>query len=557
MISSSQRSFIQYLLFFTLTLLVYSITYRAGFVTDFMGWLHNVYHYPFAAVVNSEANNIKSFYHFTHLLMYGMTALFGRAGLPWFLVFAALFSLNAFLIFKFFIKIFDAYEVENGKIISWIGILAFILSPYQAEVMVWRASFHYLTAFAMMLSVVHLMMAYLKNPSPKYPYFALVIFICSVFSLEFFIFTPLVVFLILAFLWLSFPDSFNLKKAFLGFVFTPLSIVGIYFICHYFIRGEWFAHGRGANNLNILSLDSFSTYAQYIVKELFFIRYLDPSVKKMIFSSLTPPSVSWVILSIFFTVFTLGLYFFERFSGKNKVLYLCFGLFSLLLLPVLNLYFAWELLSENDRYGYMASAFLFMGFALLLSKLPQIIFYAVSMIYLGISGFLLMKTNKIWWESEQVYSQVTTSFKWWEAEDILVLNAPDNYEGIPMFRVMDAADSGIREAVEVYNKKEVKARMIDVLQYNLTSPNDGAKVQVVSPDTLVVTFNQWGNWWFHKGIGASDYGTEDYAVKIDFNGCGRCYKFILKNQRANRVILFQNGGALKEVDMEKLGVEQE
>jgi hypothetical protein len=546
-----------YSLLFTITLLVYSITYQAGFVTDFMGWLHSFDHYTFTDVVNSEANNIKSFYHFTHILMYGFTALFGRSGLPWFLVFAALFSLNAFLVFTFFIKIFDAFEVKNGETIAWIGILAFILSPYQAEIMVWRASFHYLTAFAMMMGIVHLVMAYLKNPLPRYIYIALGIFVCSVFSLEFFLFTPLVVFLILAFLWLSFPDSFNLKKVFFGFVFTPLSIMSIYFVAHYFMRGEWFAHGRGAANLNILSLNSFSTYAQYLLKELFFIRYLDSSLKKMIFSSLTPPSVSWGILGIFFTVFSLGLFFFERFSGKNKALYLCFGLFSLLLLPVLNLYFSWELLSENDRYGYMASAFLFMGFALFLSKLPQIVFYAISIIYLGISGFFLLKTNKIWWESEQIYSQVTTSFKWWKADEILVLNAPDNYEGIPMFRVMDTEDSGIREAVEVYNKKDLKAQMVDVLQYNLTSPKDGVKVQVLAADTLVVTLNQWGNWWFHKGIGASDYETDDYKVKIDFNGCGRCYKFILKNKRDNRVILFQNGGTLKEVDLEKIGVEQE
>jgi hypothetical protein len=544
-----------FFLFFALTVLLYGNTYKAGFVTDFMGWLSNFDHYSFKAVLNSEANNIKSFYHFTHLLMYGMTAVFGRSGLPWFLLFSALFSLNAYLVFRLFIKIFEALGVENGRIIAWIGVLAFVLSPYQAEVMVWRASFHYLTAFAMMLGIVNLSLAYLENPLPKYVYWATGIFICSVFALEFFLFTPFVVALLMTFWWLNFPNSFNLKKVILGFVLTPLSIMGVYFISHYFIRGEWFAHGRGAANLNLLSLNSFSTYGKYVLKELFFVRYFTPAVKHKIFNQMDSPSLAWVISIVLIAITALGLLYFKRYSPKNKALFFSFSVFSLLLVPVLNLYFAWELLSENDRYGYMASAFLFMAFTLVLSQLPKPVFYGLSLMYLLISSYFLLKTNRLWHASEKVYSSLTESFHWWEAEEVLVLNAPDNYQGIPLFRVYEN-DSGIREAAEVYNKRPVKAKMLDVLQYNLTSPTDGANVRVESDSVLVVSLNQWGNWWFHKGIGAANYETADYQVKIDFNGCGRCYKLILKNRKANRVILFQNAGALKEVDFERIGIEQ-
>lgn len=544
-----------YILFFTLTVLVYGLTYKAGFVTDFMGWLYNFDHYPFKAVLNSEANNIKSFYHFTHLLMYGMTALFGKQGLPWFLLFSALFSLNAFWVYRLFIKIFDALALENGQIIATIGILCFMLSPYQAEVMVWRASFHYLTAFAMMLGIVHLALLYVKNPLPHYAYLAIGIFLCSAFALEFFLFTPFVVLILLAFWALNFPHSFDVKKALMWFVFTPLSIIGLYFIFHYNLRGEWFAHGRGAANLNIVSPEGFATYSKYVLKELFFIRHLPHLTKQKIFSACEIPTLSWAILFTVLAISVLGLAYFKALSAKNKALFLSFCLFSLLIIPVMNLYFAWELFSENDRYCYMASAFLFMGFALVLSKLPRVLFYALSISYLLFSSYLLMKTNRIWWKSEKVYSHLVENFHWWEADDILILNAPDNYAGIPMFRVY-GSDSGIREAVEVYHKRTLKARTIDVLQYNLTSPTDGAHVEVDSAGILIVTLNQWGNWWFRNGIGASDYETDDYSVKTDFKGCGRCYRLILKNQKANRVILFQNGNELKEVDMGKIGIEQ-
>jgi hypothetical protein len=67
--------------------------------------------------------------------------------------------------------------------------------------------------------------------------------------------------------------------------------------------------------------------------------------------------------------------------------------------------------------------------------------------------------------------------------------------------------------------------------------------------------NQRGSWWWHNARRATDYENDFYKVKVaddDFS-----YLLQLKHPQApNTVILFQNGGVWKEVDRNKLNVEQ-
>ena len=192
--------FQQYCCFLMLTLLVYFNTRHAGFVTDFLGWQSDFDNNSAWAVINGDRYNIKSFYHFTHILMYAMTTVYRLNGTAWFLLFSSLFALNGLLVFRLFIYLFNKLEIPHSTTIASVGILFFMLSPYQAEVMVWRASFHYLTGFAMMLGFVHLCLQYIDNQRFRYWIWAILIFFCSIFSLEFFLFIPFVVLILIVFL---------------------------------------------------------------------------------------------------------------------------------------------------------------------------------------------------------------------------------------------------------------------------------------------------------------------------------------------------------------------
>jgi hypothetical protein len=494
--------------------------------------------------------------------MYVLVAAFRMWGLPWFLVFTSLFALNALLVYRLFEFLFKKCGFQDDKNIILIGVLFFLLSPYQAEVMVWRASFHYLLAFAMMLSIVHWSLKYLENPLPKYAFYATFLYILSVFSLEFFLFTPFVVLILLVFLWINVPHSFDFKKTFTRFVGIPLSIIALYFVFYRATHDRWVAHYGVENHVKIVSPEAFATYGKYVVKYLGFLRHFKHTTKETIFNYFNTPLISsslamtsWVILSLVLITAVVGLVFLKKMTARNKLIFLNFGLFSLLLAPVMTLYFSYVLLTENDRYGYMASAFLFMGFSLFLSRLPKWFYYGISLVFLSISSILLIKTNRIWWKSEKVFSTINKDFHWHDADEILILNAPDNYSGMPMYRIWNE-NSGIKEAVEAHQRLKIKARMIDVAQYNLTTPSDGAHVRVDSVNQIMVILNQWGNWWWRNGKGANDYENALYKIEFDYKGCGNCYRMTLKNNVPKRVLLFQVGNQLKEVDMGKIGVEQ-
>jgi hypothetical protein len=81
----------------------------------------------------------------------------------------------------------------------------------------------------------------------------------------------------------------------------------------------------------------------------------------------------------------------------------------------------------------------------------------------------------------------------------------------------------------------------------MTTINDGVSVKKVSHDTVIVTLNQWGNWWWRSGRGAENYENHLYKVQFDYNGCGNCYRLILKDSTVKKTLIYQDGYQLKEL----------
>lgn len=536
-----------YAFFWLILFVVYWQTRNAGFVTDFYGWMTNFDTLRFADCINGTHYNIKSFYQVTHLIMYALTYLFRMKGLPWYIVFVSLNALNIVFLYKIFTKITSKLQIENAEIITILGLLMFVASPYQSEVMVWRASFHYLLGFGFMLSILLLFFKYMDEPKLKYWLWAIAIFITSIFSIEYFLFTPFLLLVFILFWFLNDLKQYDYMDLLLRFFVVPLFLVGCYFLMYKSANGKWVAHYGASSENNLFSLNSFSTYGKYLFKHLFFIRYLDHKNKEAFFNFFNTPSVSGLVLGIVSSITILGLVFFQKLSGKGRLLFLNFGFFSVLLTPVLTLFFSTLLLIENDRYGYFPSAFLMFGLALGLSYLPKRLFYFSAVAYILFSFFLLLKTNRMWYHAENVRHNLVENFHWWEGGNIIFLNVPDNIKGVYIYRA--ASDtSGLVESIEIVRQRKIKARTFDAAQYNLTSINDGVSVKMPSRDTAIVTLNQWGNWWWRGGKGASDYENEVYKVQFDYNGCGNCYRLILKDTTKKHTLIYQVGYELKEVN---------
>ncbi len=537
-----------YFFFFFLVLAFYWDTREAGFVTDFLDWQTKFDTFSFGQIIHPTEDGIKSFYHLTHLQMYALSSLFGTSGLPWFLIFVALFALNGLFVFLFFQKLFTAFDLKNESEIAFIGVLCFLLSPYQAEVVVWRAAFHYFTAFLMLVGYLLLVIKYLQKPNPQLVVGATFLYACSIFALEFFYLTPFLAAVLVLFWQLNAAEKLsNLRKIYTFFVGIPLSILGIYFVIYHFSYGKWIAHYGADAHKNLFSPEAFATYAKYVTKHLFFIRYLENHVKTPFFHYFDAPNVAWTVLIGVVSAGILGLIFFKKMRPAPRFMYLSFVYFSILIAPALSLFFVTGLLTENDRFGYIASPFLFMFITLLLSRLPRVIFRSLMAIFLGFNVFFLVKTTRFWFLAERVQTNLIQTYNFWEADEVLSLNTPDNFEGMPMFKVWDD-ESGITKTLSAFRRRKPTGKIYDVQRYNLVNSSDGVHVRVNAPDSLTVLFNQYGTWWWREPT----YETPQYRVKA---GVGS-YTLKLKPTNLKRVIIFQVGNTWREVDMSKIEVEQ-
>lgn len=537
-----------YFFFFFLILVVYWDTRDAGFVTDFLDWQTKFDTFSFGQIIHPTQDGIKSFYHLTHLQMYALTAAFGTSGLPWFLVFVSLFALNGLFVFLFFQKLFTAFDLKNGSEISFMGVLCFLLSPYQAEVMVWRAAFHYFTAFAMMMGYLLLTIKYLQKPNTKIVIDATILYAFSVFALEFFYFTPFLAAILLIFWQLNTSAQMpKWKKIYTFFVGIPLSILGIYFLIYHFSYNKWIAHYGADAHKNLFSPEAFSTYGKYVVKHLFYIRYQENYIKVPIFQFFDAPNVAWTVLGIVIGTGVLGIIFFKKMNVISRFTYLNFIVFSILIAPAISLFFVTGLLSENDRFGYFASPFLFMGATLLMARLPKLIFRSSMAVFLGFSLFFLVKTTNYWFLSERIQTNLTKTYNFWDYDEVLSLNTPDNFAGIPMFKVWDD-ESGIPKTLLAFQRRKIKGKIYDVQRYNMVNSTDGVHVKVNTPDSLTVLFNQFGTWWWKEPT----YETPQYRITEGVGG----YTLKLKPTNLKRIVIFQAGNTWHEVDLSKIGVEQ-
>ncbi len=546
-----------FLIFFTLLLVVYYPTRQAGFFSDFLGWQQSYNTQSFWQVLQADDRKIKSFYHLTHAAMWLMTWLFGFNGLAWYVVHSFLVALNATLILRLFIRLSQYFKFDKAELVGFLGLLAFLLSPYIAEVMVWRAAFHFPFAFTLQLWILHLVLNYYEKPQLKTAILGCFLFCISIFSLEYFFITPALAFAILLLLGLNDKTNFLTQKRqfaqnFLFFVGIPIVGIVVYTAAYFAKNGKLIAHGREDASSLFTNLNSYSTYGKYITKHLFFIRHLEHADKVAFFQFFNQKWVEWSIAALILTITVVGLYRFSRLSGFWKMLFASFCFFSLLMLPSVSQFFESILLSENDRYGFFPAPFLMLVLALLLSRLPRSLFLSVMIGYLILSFTLTYRTNSYWAQAGRVYWGLIDDFKWRDAkEDIVLLNVPDCLNGMCMYRSYDYI-SAFACVMDIYKGTKLFNKTHEAMRYNMTHESDGVYVVMDSPDTARVVFNQFGSWWMMKSYSTSDYEMPTFKVK---QGDGD-YKFILKPSPRPRIFLFQSGDKWHVLDTTKIGIVQ-
>ncbi|MFZ1678120.1 MAG: hypothetical protein WBP41_04640 [Saprospiraceae bacterium] len=530
-----------FFIFWALTLLSFIPSIGAGFVFDFLGWQNAYAHGSFRDILNCFGYPGNQ--QFLHLVFYSFYKIFGIQGFWWYLFFCTLHALNGYILYLFILRIGQKWGGAISPVLAALCAVLFLLHPYEIEAVVWKVCVHYLLSCTELLLIFLAFLSYTESGERKMILCGSLIFLISLFTLELSLITPLALTL---FGLISYLISANHNKQILtrGLRFTGITwlLTICYLILNKITLGSIVGHYGEKVHLQFNLITIVSTEMKYLFKHLFYARFYSFKIKAILFDQfLSYPEVVFFLLTGMMSVFILYFIKINKLAFTTHVAFLGLCTSFLFLLPVSNMYFFHLGVGMNDRYSYIPMAFLCLALAGILSKCSGWVRILVISIYLIPCIFYQQKTLRYWEQSTEVLQSLKMSFRWHDAPFVFVLNSPDNFNGIIMASISNVP-SGIEELIDFQTPHPFNGKMIDVLQFNMTTMNDGVKVEQVGPRQLKVTFNQWGNWWHRLGIGATSYENEYYKVEtLDYP-----YLVTFKQIPQGSVFLYQDGKELKE-----------
>ena len=545
------------MIFWVLWVLLFALYYpaaKAGFVTDFTGWLDQVKNHGFWENINRTNFHARSLYQFTQFATYIFYKLFGINPWLWHLLFITLHAINATLLFVFCNRLLDDSGVANGRTLSFAAVVLFCVSPYMSEVIVWEPSFHFLQGLLFILLILTRVQQFIYTGKKKYAAWAALFYLLSIFTLEIFYITPWLV-LALA-IFYRFTPSFNkglLGKILLYFFLPSIILFLVRLLLFRLFYGDWVSR-IGTDAVTGMQVSVLGKPAKYIFHLLFLGRFLSNGIKDRVYEFCD--SVKGIVL--FYSVIGLcGVYIIARFrtmSGKGRVASLLF-VYSLITLALLiPLWFGNLLLVIFDRYNYFTAAFFYSWFVVMIS------FITIKYVRLGIFALYALlnlrfaiKVSRYWGKSARINHELLTHLPDPGNKTIILLNLPESMNGIPMIGSDKESEYKFMHNL-LLPDKQINNTVYDVLSYNLTTPEDGAHITVANDSTLHVTLNQWGTWWWFAGKGGYSYENADY--KLNLIDLGHWYELTLKKPSQNYLLLYETGGKWKVVDMSKRNEDQ-
>lgn len=520
------------MLFALLTHCFYHPTWNAGFVTDFTGLLWRFDGSNFWDVFNCFG--FPALEQFLNLCLYLFYQLFGKNPLAWYVLFTSFHLLNALLVWKFNTLVLHALKIEFAERIALFATLFFLLSPFHTEVVVWKVCLNFLMVSCFMLGSMIQMILWMEGRK-KHPYLALLLFFLALFTFELAIMLPVLCVVLIVFLPVKPIEGRSRPEALKKLILPQFTLLGVYFLLNKLVLGEWVGHYGPEVHFNFDGLLMSSNGLAYFFKLLAFSRYWEHGHKEAFLIFLQKPPVAILGLIVGLSLVLYGA--FGRVSRKLKVIALSLACFGLTVGPVSNLYFYYIQYLENDRYSYLPAAFFFLFLSLLLSYLPRRTYHVFAVAFIGISALLLWRTNQHWKSSTLVYQGLLDSFEWYDAPEVYLLNLPDNYKGVLLFRDFTQQNLAFADALKYIQEKPYEGKIYDVAQYNMVSINDGVNVAQDSTGLISVTFNQWGNWWWRKGIGMDKVvKKENYTLTNQ----GHHYEIAFDTLHPKAVLLYQD-----------------
>lgn len=529
------------LAFVLAALVLYWPSRNAGFVMDWLGWQYAYDRGGWAGIPGSFG--YPGLHPVLHLGNYILYWLFGANSPAWYLVFAGLHGINAWLLCRLALRLPLQLPASQTRFIGVGAGLLFLLSPYAVETVVWRVCLHYLLALMFALLALHSVLDDLYEEK-KYSWWKVQgLVLLALFTFEWSLVIP-VLLLTLVVIWHFSQKISRPLLPVLGRLLAPqIGLWAIYFLINKLRIGDWVGHYGAETHLNLRPAPIITNMLRYSVKQFGFMRHWEHPVKVQVFDGLEAGWPFWLGAGFVAAFAAIWMIYFRRLSPRLQWAGASMTWFFIALLPVSNLYFYYLMYSENDRYGYFASGFGWLALMLLLSFLPKILSRLVALALIALSLLLTVQMNRLWSDSEKVYDSLVRDFRWYDRDEVIILCSPDNYQGVFMFRIIGQLN-GFNEALELRRHKPFAGKMWEAAQFNMVYPEYGINAERDSSGLVYkVSFKQDGNWWWRNGIGAIDYETDRYVFrKKEWH-----MEVELKEKRPNTAVIYPSGGHWKEV----------
>ncbi len=543
MIAGKLKYLFAFVFFWLISLAFYFKTAGAGLVSDSIWWIQLYKLNGLDGILYAFGD--KSLHYVYQAIFFLLWKLFGLNGYAWMFLFVTLHACIAALAYNIFSILFSQEEIKSGSSIAFAGSLLFVVSPYLTETLVWYACIHYLVTVLLLLSSFRLVLAYLKHKQVKYIMAFYCCYVVALFALELSFVLPILLFVFFLF-WppkiLYGTDKTVLLKT---FVLPTFCLVLLYFLLSKIFRGSVVGHYGAQAHLNFHVPLLTGNLAKYLLKIFAFIQFAPYKYATLCYTFVEHEKNGW-IFAVLLIAGVLGfLLLHQKLSAKYRISLLLFAFFVIALLPVLNLFVTTIVNIEGDRFIYFASVFIYPFLALLCVSLFRKFGWVVLGVFLSLQVNFLLYNTQSWANCGTINSSLTTNFKWSTARQIYLLNMPDNFRGAYLYRGFPPENS-FALTMWIKENGSFAPQVKEILLYNMNNLNDGANVEKLSNTELKVTFNQWGNWWWWKGIGAQSYTTDDYNVAISDDG--HSYKITFTRKKPGTVYLYQVGGEWKEVE---------
>ena len=413
--------------FSLVTSLIYFNCFSIGFISDDFTYLLGVQQNGWQSVLNNFNDDF--FLPLTHIIQLIIFTFFGENST----VFHA-FQLVVHIAVGWQIYLLVKENCSREKtIFPFLCGIIFLILPYHTESVIWLASIGYLLSlFFGLLSIRH----YLNEN-----YFLFYLFLAlAIFSKEMGYIVPLIIVLLD---WYQFR-VYRLKSKAIPIGLIVIATLGIRFV----VLGSLIGGYGNAIHLNTNLLTLLKVPCVYLLKYITFFRYSQSII------------LSLLVISLLIGISTPYIKQLIKLKSKRPVVFI-FLLFIATLLPVINLETTSLFAIQSDRYGYFNAVIFAFSLSYVLTYWKSNYAFLLSILLVTAFSTLTIQDTFKWKNASLLGQQYLSALSSLEIDNssILIINAPDNYQGVYVLR------NGIDDFLKSKNKN-VKVTIVNYQSVN-------------------------------------------------------------------------------------------